>query len=106
MAGLPLLIIRQGGNSLRSATSNWALIPVRVALLSKKKRRSCDLRFFLVREPIAVLVDYEQNHEQGGNENDVRRSVHVVKNAIDFFHVYLLRAGVKPVSIVEWFGQN
>jgi len=85
-----------------------------VALLSKKKRRSCDLRFFLVREPIAVLtgeriavlVDYEQNHEQGGNENDVRRSVHVVKNAIDFFHVYLLRAGVKPVSIVEWFGQN
>ena len=53
-----------------------------------------------------MLVDYEQNHEQGGNENDVRRSVHVVKNAIDFFHVYLLRAGVKPVSIVEWFGQN
>jgi hypothetical protein len=41
----------------------------------------------LVREPVAVLADYEQNDEQGGDQNDVRRSVHVVKDAIDFVHV-------------------
>jgi hypothetical protein len=60
----------------------------------------------MVRERIDVLADHEQNHEQGSDEDDVRRAVHVVKDAIDFFHVYLLRAGVKPGSIVEWFGQN
>jgi hypothetical protein len=36
---------------------------------------------------MAVLADYEQDHEQGGDQNDVSRSVHVVKNAVDFFHV-------------------
>jgi hypothetical protein len=44
----------------------------------------------LIREPITVLTDYEQNHEQGGDQNDVRRSVHVVQNAVDFIHVFLL----------------
>jgi hypothetical protein len=34
-----------------------------------------------------ALADYEQNQEQGGDQNDVSRSVHVVKNAVDFFHV-------------------
>jgi hypothetical protein len=62
--------------------------------------------FLLVRERIAVLADYEQNHEQCEDQNDVRRSVHVVQHAVDFIHVYLLRAGVKPASIVWWLGQN
>jgi hypothetical protein len=62
--------------------------------------------FFLVRERIAGLVTYEQNHEQCEDQNDVCGSVHVVQQAIDFFHVYLLRAGVKPASIVRCFGQN
>jgi hypothetical protein len=61
----------------------------------------------LTGERIAVLMDYEQNHEQRGDKNDVRGSVHVVQHAVDFIHgVFLLRAGVKPGSIVEWFGQN
>ena len=47
--------------------------------------------FLLVREQTAGLADDQQNHEQGGDQNDVRRSVHVVKPAIDFFHVYLLK---------------
>jgi hypothetical protein len=41
----------------------------------------------LVRELVAVLVDYEQDDEQGGDQNDVSRPVHVVKDAVDFFHV-------------------
>jgi hypothetical protein len=45
-------------------------------------------------------MDYEQDDEQGGDQNDVSRSVHVIKNAVDFIHAYLLRAGVKPGSIV------
>lgn len=60
----------------------------------------------LTEEQIKVLADYEQDHEQGSDENDVHRAVHVVEQAIDFVHVDLLRAGVKPGSIVEWFGQN
>lgn len=55
----------------------------------RKKAQVLRPAFFLVRERIAVLVDYEQNHEQGGDQNDVRRSVHVVKDAIDFVHVCL-----------------
>jgi hypothetical protein len=43
--------------------------------------------FLLVRETVAVLVDYEQDDEQGGDQNDVSRSVHVVKDAVDFVHV-------------------
>jgi len=43
--------------------------------------------FLLVRETVAVLMDYEQNDEQGGDQNDVSRSVHVVQDAVDFFHV-------------------
>jgi hypothetical protein len=46
--------------------------------------------FVSFREPITVLTEYEQNHEQGGDQNDVRRSVHVVQNAIDFIHLCLL----------------
>jgi hypothetical protein len=41
----------------------------------------------LVRETAAVLVDYEQDDEQGGDQNDVSRPVHVVKDAVDFVHV-------------------
>ena len=39
---------------------------------------------------MAGLADDQQNHEQGGDQNDVRRSVHVVQNAIDFIHLCLL----------------
>jgi hypothetical protein len=42
---------------------------------------------FFFASRMAVLADYEQDHEQGGDQNDVSRSVHVVKNAVDFFHV-------------------
>ena len=56
---------------------------------------------FFVCERVAVLVGYKQNHEQGGDEDYMRCSVHVVEQAIDFIHdVYLLRAGVKPGTIV------
>lgn len=48
--------------------------------------------FLLVRERIAGLADYEQNHEQCGDQNDVRRSVQVVQHAVDFIH------GVSPES--------
>jgi hypothetical protein len=71
-----------------------------------QKRRSGDLRFFVVREQTSGLADDQQNHEQGGDQNDMRRSVHVVQHAIDFFHVYLLRAGVKLGSIVGWLEKN
>jgi len=53
-----------------------------------------------------VLADYEQNHEQCEDQNDMCRSVHVVQQAVDFIHVYLLRAGVEPASIVGWLWQN
>jgi hypothetical protein len=43
--------------------------------------------FLLVRETVAVLMDYEQDDEQGGDQNDVSRSVHVIKGAVDFVHV-------------------
>jgi hypothetical protein len=43
--------------------------------------------FLLVRKLVAVLMDYEQDDEQGGDQNDVSRSVHVIKEAIDFIHV-------------------
>ena len=56
-------------------------------------------------EQIAELADYQQNHEQGCDENDVRRSMHVVQQAIDFVHMFLLGWG-ETGSIVEWFGQN
>jgi hypothetical protein len=56
--------------------------------------------FIFVREQIGALANYKQNYEQGGDQNYVRCSVHVIKQAIDFVHVYLLRAGVKPGIIV------
>jgi hypothetical protein len=52
----------------------------------KGKPRSCDLRFFCWCASW-VLMDYEQDDEQGGDQNDVSRSVHVIKEAIDFIHV-------------------
>ena len=55
----------------------------------------------LTAEQIEVLADYEQDHEQGSDEDDVSGSVHVIEQAIDFVHVGLLRAGVNPGSIVE-----
>jgi hypothetical protein len=62
-------IIRLGVNF--QGSRGFATIDQR---LINGKRRSCDLRFFVIREPIgvltgervAVLADYEQNHEQGG----------------------------------------
>ena len=74
-------------------------------MLWNEKRRSCDLRFFFG-VLVVVLTDYEQDDEQGGDQNDMSRSVHVIKNAVDFVHLCLLRAGVKPGSIVEGFGRN
>jgi hypothetical protein len=61
---------------------------------------------FVVREQMAGLADDQQNHEQGGDQNDMRRSVHVVQHVIDFFHVCLLRAGVKLGSIVGRLEKN
>ena len=58
----------------------------------KAKRRSFDLRFFIGSGADSRLADYEQSHEQYGDQNDVRRSVQVVQHAVDFIH------GVSPES--------
>jgi hypothetical protein len=39
-------------------------------------------------ERISVLADDQQDHKQGGDQNNVRSSVHVVQDAVDFFHLF------------------
>lgn len=34
------------------------------------------------------LADDQQDHKQGGDQNNVRSSVHVVQYAVDFFHLF------------------
>lgn len=64
---------------------------VAMLLRSRYEKRSAGLAtcafFLLARERIAVLADYQQNHEQSSDQNNVRRSMHVVKHAVDFVHL-------------------